>query len=280
VWIAISFDYDSPAGYRQSFRAQKTPPDADLAGTEAILKVLRTYNVRATFAVVGAAALDGEPPEHCQDQIRQMDAEGHEVASHSMFHRFIPPMTNSDLLEDLEASRLALERCIASPIRGFVPPFNRPMHFPRKGAPSISEIVGAHGRGRGRQSIASMLTQCRRAGYQWARVSYANKALYLAQRLGVLRDCRPSQPFLMSDIVALPLHITGFGEAARRSVRRWGNDDVHLTLYAHPSRALFDEDQGVVALAGLLGEMNAGPLRKHVRFCTMGQMAQRVLEER
>src|SRR5882724_8316630 len=90
--VAISFDYDSPAGYRESFSHASLHSTADFEGTKALLHVLNQHQVKTTFAVVGNAALEGPIPEHCPDQVREIRDAGHEIASHSMFHRFIPAM--------------------------------------------------------------------------------------------------------------------------------------------------------------------------------------------
>src|SRR5690242_16302003 len=98
--IAISFDYDSPAGYRESFNLKNIPPDSDQKGTEAFLKILSHHRVKATFGVVANAALEGMPPEFCPDQIRKIHDSGHEIASHSMTHRYIPSMDRPEMLEE------------------------------------------------------------------------------------------------------------------------------------------------------------------------------------
>src|SRR5215471_14822372 len=117
--VAISFDYDSPIGYKESFGKTHYDPASDLKGTEALLKVLASHGVKTTFAVVGKVALPGVPPDHCQEQIREILASGHEIASHSMYHRFLPPMRHQEFLDDAKASKSALEACIGQPIRGF-----------------------------------------------------------------------------------------------------------------------------------------------------------------
>ena len=107
--LAISFDYDSPEGYRNSFGMQGWPADADQQGTDVLLRVLKERAALATFGVVGRVALDGIPPEHCPEQVRRIHHDGHEVASHSMFHRFLPPLRRNELLEDAATSRKVLE---------------------------------------------------------------------------------------------------------------------------------------------------------------------------
>jgi peptidoglycan/xylan/chitin deacetylase (PgdA/CDA1 family) len=259
--LAISFDYDSPEGYRNSFGMQGWRADADQTGTDLLLRVLDAHGARATFGVVGRVALDGAAPEHCPQQVRAIHAAGHEVASHSMFHRFLPPMRREELFEDVAESRSALEDCIGAPVRGFIPPFNRPMHFPQRRAISISEVLGLHGRGRGRQSLGSMLRILGRAGFGWSRVSFEDKlARYFGKRA-------PGQPFLFDGMVAIPLHSTGFGETSAALVRRYLASDLTIAIYGHPNQAAEDNDQSAAKLDWFLtafaAERRDGRLRIH-----------------
>ena len=182
--IAISFDYDSPAGYRESFHMRDFPANADYEGTNILLKVLQDHDVKVTFGIVGQAALPGEKWNHCQEQIRAIRQVGHEIASHSMTHRYLPAMRGPELLEEVAASKRALEECIGSSVQGFIPPFNRPSHFPERGAFSLSEVLGLGGRGRGRQSVGTMLEALSTAGFGWSRVSFESKYYQLGRRLG------------------------------------------------------------------------------------------------
>jgi peptidoglycan/xylan/chitin deacetylase (PgdA/CDA1 family) len=251
--LAISFDYDSPEGYRNSFGMQGWKADADQVGTDVLLRVLKDHGAVATFGVVGRVALAGAAPEHCPEQVRRIHAEGHEVASHSMFHRFLPPMKREELLEDASTSRKVLEFRIEASVRGFIPPFNRPMHFPQRRAFSVSEVLGLHGRGRGRQSLGSMLRVLAEAGYGWSRVSYEDKVEALLRRVGVRGEATPPQPFLYDGIVAIPLHSTGFGEASTALVRRFLGTDLTIAIYGHPNQALEANEQSAEKLGRFLG---------------------------
>ncbi|MCC7495972.1 MAG: polysaccharide deacetylase family protein [Bryobacterales bacterium] len=253
--ITLCFDYDSPAGYRESFRMRDTDPWADYKGTEALLKVLADYSVPATFAVVGEAVLAGTIPVHCPEQVREIHAAGHEVASHSMHHKFIPPMSYSELMQDATDSRRVLEDCIGAPVTGFVPPFNRPMHFPRRFAPSVSEMLGLHRRGFGKQSIPSMLAALREAGFLWSRVSFSDKLHRTLELTGLARPHRPEQPFLESGVLAIPANVMGFGDAARTLVRALIHTDLLVTLCAHPNQAHCDNDENIDRLDSLLSEL-------------------------
>lgn len=264
--VAISFDYDSPEGFRRSFGMQDVDPDADRRGTDLLLGVLQHYGARATFGIVGRAALEGEPPEHCPEQVRAIHAAGHEIASHSMRHMFLPPLSRAELFEEVAASRRALENCTGAPVRGFIPPFNRPMHFPQRRAFSLSELLGLHGRGRGRQSLGSLLRVLGEAGYGWSRVSFQDKLAWL------LGERTPPQPFLFGPVAAIPLHVTGFAEAAHALVRRFLETDLVITLYGHPSQALEDREQSAGALSGFLKTFDAERCRGRLELITMAEV--------
>ena len=274
--VAISFDYDSPAGYRESFSHANLSSTADVEGTHALLEVLAEHDVKTTFAIVGNVALDGPFPAHCPEQVREIQAAGHEIAAHSMHHRFIPPMRREELLADIRACKEALEVCTEQDIRGFVPPFNRPSHFPQMGAFSFSELAGLHRRGRGRQSVGSLLETLRIADYGWCRVSFKNTLQGLTDRLGLRSEKIPCQPFLSHGVVAMPLHNTGFGPPAVALMKRYMNTDLVVTLCGHPFQALDDtraaNSEHVNCLAELLETFEPERENGTLKFCTMAEV--------
>lgn len=72
--------------------------------THRLLKMLRTYQVRATFFVLGYVA-DQYPA-----LIEHIAAEGHELAVHGYFHRFVHHLTPDEFARELERSTHAVER--------------------------------------------------------------------------------------------------------------------------------------------------------------------------
>jgi peptidoglycan/xylan/chitin deacetylase (PgdA/CDA1 family) len=249
------------------------PANADYEGTRILLEVLRTHDVKVTFGIVGQAALPGNRWDHCQEQIREIHHAGHEIASHSMNHLYLPPMRDHELLEEVTTSKRALEDCICSSIQGFIPPFNRPSHFPEHGAFSFSEVFGFDGRGHGRQSVGTMLRTLSAAGFRWSRVSFESKCYQIGRRMGVLRERGPMQPFVFNNMVAIPLHQTGFGEDARRLIRKWLGTNMTLTLYGHPNQALSANGQNADELDRLLSELRPTRDEAHLEFNTMGEIA-------
>jgi len=280
VRIALSFDYDSPAGYAQSFHMKGYPRDADLRGTKGILEILKQYEVKATFAVVGHVAVAGVPPEHCPDQVRLICEAGHEIASHSMTHRYLPSLNRDEMMREFLESKEVLQQCLGREVRGFVPPFNRPMNFPSRGAFSVAEMCGLLGRGRGRQTIESMLKGLKDAGYGWCRVSYENK---LRQMIALCRRHHRKplrQPFIFNGIVTISLHSTGFGEDTQEAVRRslQKDKDSVLCVCAHPSQAYRDSSESIDSLSNFLKSFLQSRIAGTIGFCTMREVEALVRE--
>lgn len=259
---------------------QDLPLDSDQKGAELILEVLADYGVKATFGFVGEVALAGEEPRHCPAQIQRVYHAGHEIASHSMSHGFLPSMNNAQISLDITKSKQALESCIGAGVRGFIPPFNRPMHFPRRGAFSISELLGLHGRGPGRQSIETMLSTLQQAGFGWCRVSFEDKFCQLIGLLGIGSRKALKQPFMLYDMVAIPLHSTGFGEASRLLIRSFLGSDIVLTVYGHANQASSDNQQNAKELAGLFAEFDKERARGALSFNTLGEVERMVRDSK
>ncbi|VFQ44433.1 DUF3473 domain-containing protein [Desulfoluna butyratoxydans] len=72
--------------------------------------------VKITFFVLGWVAA------RCPELIREMDARGHEVASHGYNHQLVPTCADDELTEDLVASRQCLEDILGKPVAGYRAP--------------------------------------------------------------------------------------------------------------------------------------------------------------
>ncbi len=87
-----------------------------LKNTAKILKLLRTYNVRATFFVLGYIAFR-EP-----DLIKTIKNEGHEIATHGFCHRRVFEMTEKEFEEDVIKSIEVISLITKERILGFRAP--------------------------------------------------------------------------------------------------------------------------------------------------------------
>jgi polysaccharide deacetylase family protein (PEP-CTERM system associated) len=78
-----------------------------------ILDQLDQHNRKATFFVLGWVA------QRHPELIREIDRRGHELASHSYWHRIVYQQSQEEFRADLVASKQALEDGIGKPLVGF-----------------------------------------------------------------------------------------------------------------------------------------------------------------
>lgn len=184
--ILLIWDYDTPTGFAVSRHSRGADPLSEYRCTDQILDLLAQAGIVSTFACVGVAAEPGPLPLHNPDQIRRIHALGHEIASHSHRHELIPALSRSELLETLRISRETLEACIGAPVVGFVPPWNRPFHHPRRLSFSFKDW--RDGSYRWRHSVVSLCRDLAACGYRWVRIGHSSPWQKLRLRL------RPGAP--------------------------------------------------------------------------------------
>lgn len=73
------------------------------ANTLRILELFARHNVRGTFFILGWVA------HHYPQLVREIHAAGHELGSHSYWHRLVYDLTPEEFLQDLRDSRAAIE---------------------------------------------------------------------------------------------------------------------------------------------------------------------------
>jgi len=84
--------------------------------TNILLDLLDGFPVSATFFVLGWIA------ERVPGLVKEIQARGHEVASHGYGHRLCYDISHSELREDLYRSRSILENITGQPVRGYRAP--------------------------------------------------------------------------------------------------------------------------------------------------------------
>jgi polysaccharide deacetylase family protein (PEP-CTERM system associated) len=94
---------------------ERQPSRAD-ANTNLLLDLLARHGATGTFFVVGWLA-DRRP-----ELVRRIAAAGHEIASHSWWHRRVPTLTAAEFREDLRRTKARLEEISGQPVRGFRAP--------------------------------------------------------------------------------------------------------------------------------------------------------------
>jgi len=84
--------------------------------TENILRLFRKYNIKATFFVLGYIALKNP------DLIKTITKEGHEIASHSFYHKRIYDLTQSEFKDDVRNSIDIITSVTKQKVLGFRAP--------------------------------------------------------------------------------------------------------------------------------------------------------------
>ncbi|MCL6414679.1 DUF3473 domain-containing protein [Aestuariirhabdus sp. Z084] len=88
-----------------------------------ILRLFEAHSIKATFFVLGWIAR-----KH-PDLISRIHCEGHEVASHGMYHDRVTDLTSKELYQDLYDSKAILEDLCGCSVKGYrAPSFSLPLN--------------------------------------------------------------------------------------------------------------------------------------------------------
>lgn len=87
-----------------------------LDGVEIYLDLLKGYNIKTTFFVVG------EIVEKLQDILKRIISEGHEIALHSYHHRRPLSMSREEFIEDSRKSVYIIKKTLDYDVKGFRAP--------------------------------------------------------------------------------------------------------------------------------------------------------------
>lgn len=87
-----------------------------VANTDRLLELLARHEIRSTCFIVGWVA------ERHPDLVRRIAGAGHEVASHSYWHRRVTTLSPEEFREDIRSSKAILEDIAGVEVRGFRAP--------------------------------------------------------------------------------------------------------------------------------------------------------------
>ena len=85
-------------------------PSRVVENTRRILRILEEHSVTATFFVLGWVA------DKFPSLVREIDNAGHEIGTHSFWHRLIYNLTPAEFRDDLRRSKQVLEDIISRPV--------------------------------------------------------------------------------------------------------------------------------------------------------------------
>lgn len=235
--VLLFWDYDTQWGADLSRNTDRIPDwgGLEFPNTERILDVHARFGIPACFAVVGAAALPGARPYHDPAQIRCIHESGHEVASHSFRHDWLPGLGAGGLEETIRLSKDALEQCIGAEVTTFVPPYNQPFDHLPGWSISLSERRAVR---RDRIDVARLCDALREAGYRFSRLSYRALSVRLIEMVCGEELYRPERLETIRGIRSLRINTPcGFSERARRAIETRLDEGGYWVLFGHPHSA-------------------------------------------
>lgn len=224
----------------------ETFPRRAAAATDRLLDLLARHGATATFFTVGWLA-EREP-----DLVRRIAAAGHEVASHSWWHRPLGELSPEEMLDDVRRTRDLLEDLVSGPVTGFR-------------APSFSIVPG-------REWAFDVLLE---AGYRY------DSSIFPIRRTDYGYPSAPTRPYLVkrplgqlwelplatTDIAGMRLPAAGGGYLRhlpfgliRRALREHCRQNQPAMFYVHPWE--WDTEQPRLAVSPLARWRHYGGLAK------------------
>lgn len=92
-----------------------------LSHYETVLPLMERYGLSATFYVT--TSLLGQPGYLTPEQVIELSNRGHEIASHGATHRNLKRLSSTEVEQELQGSKLALENLLQRPVFNFAPPY-------------------------------------------------------------------------------------------------------------------------------------------------------------
>ena len=253
--ISVFWDYDTQWGEDRSRNPNglKKWGEREFDCTEELLELFDSFELRCCFAVVGAAAEPGRRPYHDPEQIRRIHCLGHEVASHSHRHEWLPGLGRKALAETLRRSKQSLEDCIGAEVCGFVPPFNQPFDYPAGFSFSLSERREA---GRHRIDLGGLCQTLSETGYRYCRVAYKAMHRRVEDWLTGGRALRAANATTIAGIRCLSLNTPGgFDAPAIRALDYCVRTRGLMSVYGHPHSIHSGNSQDLRHLTKFLGRV-------------------------
>jgi peptidoglycan/xylan/chitin deacetylase (PgdA/CDA1 family) len=219
----MPYNYDSTYVYRELEYVQKA------------LQLLEKYGIKTAFAITGFSAEEGQYPCTFPNLIQEIDSKGHEVASHSWRHEWIPLFTAKQVERSLLRSKSALEKRLKGNTKcsGFVPPHNKPATWFSKGAFSLGDrgIYPFFEMG----DLSKLFKLLKKTGYSWVRISHQPIWRKFKKRELTL----PQKVYKHDGLLILQNHYCGFDQGIIDYIEN--NQQEYFIISAHPVMLSFDD---------------------------------------
>ncbi|MCE5316584.1 MAG: polysaccharide deacetylase family protein [Parachlamydia sp.] len=120
-WIAI---FATGEGHDTAFirpLVTLTFDDAFCSAYEQVFPLLKQHQIEATFYIDTIAL--GRPGQINEAQLMELSRAGHEIGSHTHSHPHLNALTYRQITQELQDSKMRLEKIIGKPVHHFAPPF-------------------------------------------------------------------------------------------------------------------------------------------------------------
>ena len=229
--IILIWDFDGPVGqinatYPYNFHYESLI--SEINHVKCLLEIFDTYAVKSCFAITGFSGEKGMYPFNFPELINEIASRGHEVASHSWKHEWIPKFSKKQIEKSIVRSKKTLEEAIekSETVCGFVPPHNRPMTWWQRGAFSWGDQfmfpISKMG------NVEELITLLYINKYKWIRISYKN----LWQKLLRKKRNPTGRVFKHNGMMVLENHYNGFDTKVIEHIL--ATNFPTYTISAHP----------------------------------------------
>ena len=229
--IFLIWDLDGFIGAINSTSPYNYSPEnhnLELKCVEQSLHLMRDYGVKCTFAITGYSAEDGAHPYTFRELIKIIYGYGHEIASHSWRHEWIPLFTKKQVNKSLARSKSVLEKAIDDnySLSGFVPPHNKPATWLGRGAYSLEDrgLYPLFEMG----DMKNLLKVLKENNYKWVRIAHNP----FINRIKRKEFTRRQKVYNYKGTLILENHYTGFDLKIRDYIE--SKDQQYFTISAHP----------------------------------------------
>lgn len=236
--IIITWDLDGFVGVLNStmpYNFNLNYVYRELEFVQKALDLLEVHQVKTSFAITGFSAEEGASPYTFQVLIQEIANRGHEIASHSWRHEWIPLFTAKQVEKSLTRSKIALEKVVGGDynLGGFVPPHNKPATWLKKGAFSLGDrgIYPFFEMG----DMSSLLKLLQKTGYKWVRISHEP----IWGKFGKKEFTRPQRVYKHDNMLILQNHYCGFDQGIIDYIEK--KDQEYFIISAHPAMLAFQD---------------------------------------
>lgn len=199
------------------------------------LALLKEYQVPSTFAITGYSAEKGLYPYTFPELIKNIHDLGHEVASHSWRHEWVPLFSEKQIDKSFERSKRMLEEACGGDFKltGFVPPHNKPATWIKRGAYSLEDkgLFPLFPMG----EVDNVLAVLKKNEYKWARIAYNP----FINRFRAKEFTRRQRVFKHNGMLILENHYTGFDAKIIDYIEV--KEQEYFTISAHPAMLDFKD---------------------------------------